>query len=230
MKKVFAVLIFVSLLLSLAGVSVSATETRFATEELSQERKEHILSTIDFGLLTQETARHEIRTFDVNETHKVAIGYNHLEEAIIVVYGGGNFLYGYRFKYPRGGFSLEWAGDNMNIVFSEVMLTVTPDGEIVETAAVPDTVENNTYDRYLRYGKERVVDDLTYTVQYGTKVVITDANGTETVLYDVSADYIIGGIFVSVIIVFGVTVVVARIIREIKRAQNAQKETSEKGV
>ena len=104
-------------------------------------------------------------------------------------------MYGYCFNASKF-FAIEWAGDNLNILFSTQIMSVTPKGEVIDVAIVNKSVENNTLRSHLSIGEKRTVDNITYTIHRAflapaySKIVATDSNGNETVLYNVSGEQI----------------------------------------
>lgn len=231
MKKGLAVLIFAVLILPLAIISASAVESDFATEPLSQEQEENARSFWKFRLLTQAPMKSEVESFDVNEEHKLAVVFRHMNTDYVAVYQNGDFLYGYCIDDVRGQVAVEWVGDNINIATYDRIITVTPDAEVVEVAAVLDTRENRRYLDYLCSGEGRVVDDITYTARsaiesldwaaaYYVKIVATDADGNETILYDVSSDHVIKVIFWVLVAAIFCAIIIISLVRGWKNAKN----------
>ena len=179
-------------LLSSDSLSAIAMDTKFITEEMSQEDINSFLNRNQFTLLTEEPPRNGIRFFDVSEKHMVATACLYSGKGYICIYQNGNFLYGYRFNANKP-FMVEWAGANLNVLFTYTLVTLSPEGEIIDLATVSRLSQNNKYQRTLQRNK-RVVGDMTYTLHKTflassySKLVVTDENGSETVWYDVSGD------------------------------------------
>lgn len=212
------VLVFI---LFMGAMEVNAMDTGFETKPLSAEEKNAFIANSNIQLLDKEPTPRPIECFDVNDNHLIAIGQNTTNLKTICVYSNeGAFQYGYTFNC-RGSFGLEWDGDNINIYFvrGDVIASVTPNGEVLEVCDVPNTTENNTYINHAIHSAQRIVDDTVYSIRNDigllkffsssySKLVVTDAGGGETIIYDVSAKQLAK----TIAILFGVALFVCIVI------------------
>ena len=204
LKTIIILSLLLVLLLNIP--QASAMETAFSTDEMPAEDAEEFVSARSLKLLEKEPSKKEFACFDVNPEHKIAVAYLHNDEGYVCVYAEGKFLYGYRFNAIKF-FAVEWAGDNLNILFATTIMSVTPEGEVIDIATVNKSVENNTLRSYLSIGEKRTVDNTTYSIHRTflapaySKIVATDSDGNETILYDVSGEQIFTTVFWAI---FGV--------------------------
>lgn len=198
MRSLFVVLL-PFLLCAHLGVGVSAMNTGFSTELLTDEQKNTFLSNTNVTLLATEPTRTAIECFDVNENGMIAIGQKNSDQATVCIYSNDCiFQYGYTFTCS-GDFGLEWDESDINIYFvrSEVIIAVNSAGEVLDILKVPDTIENNSYQNAHVYSSERTVGENEYVLRndmgllnvfassYSQLVEITPA-GEERIIYDVN--------------------------------------------
>lgn len=192
-----SVILFTSLFRS---IEVEAMHTGFDTEELSEEKKERILSYISLTLLETAPKKRGIRCFDVNEQGMIAVGQecSILRKEVCVYSSQGAFLYGYTFK-DYGSISIEWDHENLNIYFARGgdLISLDSDGNVLAVKVVPSTVDNSIYKDSLR-SIRRKVGDTTYQIRNDqgfilnvlsfsfSQIVITEPDGTERIIYDVN--------------------------------------------
>ena len=207
MKKIcFALLaIILSLLIiPLSVLEARAVDTGFpSTEPISDEQKATVTENMNITLLTEEPKHRPIECFDVREDGRIAIGTSGFFKHAIYVYDSGEFLYGYSFK-GAGDFGIEWNGDCINIysVRSDLLKTVSPQGEVVEILEIPNTYDNDRYRRYICNSKERHIGSNKYlsTNTWGifnfllllfpdAQLVVIDENGSSSVLYDATSSH-----------------------------------------
>jgi len=214
-------------------MTVEAVHTGFQTDYMTNEDKNTFISNVNISPIDQEPAKNTIKCFDVNNNHLIAIGQNASERKTICVYSNeGVFQYGYTFRC-NGDFGIEWDGENLNIYFvrSDVIVSVTPGGEVLDVLEVQNTIDNNSYVNHFIHSTKRVIDDTEYVIENNprifdwvtasySQVVVKDETGSETTIYD-AASVQVFNVIVTFIIVFGfvavaVSVIVGQLIR-IKR-------------
>ena len=196
-------------------IKVEAVNTGFQTNHLTSEEKNTFISNINILPIHKEPTKSTIQCFDVNNNHLIAIGQNASERKTICVYSNeGIFQYGYAFSC-NGDFGIEWDEENLNIYFvrSDVIVSVAPNGEILDILAVQNTIDNNSYVNHFIHSTQRVIDDTEYVIENNprifdwvtasySQVIVKDDTGTETTIYDASSVQIFN-IIVTFFIVCG---------------------------
>lgn len=202
---------------------VHAMETGFSTESMSDADKENFITNANITMLHSESQKRGIKCFDVNNDGLIAIGTSNSEQKTISVYTmDGDFQYGYTF-HSSGSFGLEWDEDNLIIywVRSDVAVCVDKDGEIIDVARIEDSVENNTYWNHSVFAKKRTVGEYNYALKYNglvfayTQLEITNGDGEESILYEVSSEQFAEWIVLIIGIVLFVGISVYVLVREI---------------
>lgn len=198
MKKIALVILLSFFFVN--STQILALNTGFSTETMSEDDTNKFLSNIKLTLLTEEPAKRSISCFGVKEDSVYAIGSKkgYSNEKQISVYRDNDFLYGFSFKCT-GDFELEWDGENLNICFvrGEVLISVNSDGEVLDLRKIQNTTDNNSHWNYLDY-KPHVINNTEYKAKNTlgllnffqtsfSQLVMTSADGEETVLYDVSS-------------------------------------------
>ena len=182
------------------GIEVSAMNTGFSTEELSEKDRNTFISNIDISILEEKPTERAIQCFDVSKNGMIAIGQDGMEGKVLCVYSSdGKFQYGYTFNC-RQSFGVEWVGEDVNIYFvrSDVLVTVNQEGEILDIAKAQDTIENNTYRNHMLCSTERTSGDTRYTIRNDmgilnvfspsySQLIATKSTGEEIILYDVNS-------------------------------------------
>ena len=185
-------------------MTVNAVNTGFETNSLSEEAKNSFILNVDILLIDKESAKKPIVCFDVNNSNKlVAVGQNTTDRKTISVYSEeGVFQYGYTFNCS-GNFAVEWDKDNLNVYFvrSNVIVSVTPDAEIVEALEVKNSIENN-------------MGLLNLFASSYSQVLVKDAIGAENVIYDVSSMQLANMIATVAVILVVVILAVVLITRQ----------------
>ena len=209
-------------------MTVNAVNTGFETNSLSEEAKNSFILNVDILLIDKESAKKPIVCFDVNNSNKlVAVGQNTTDRKTISVYSEeGVFQYGYTFNCS-GNFAVEWDKDNLNVYFvrSNVIVSVTPDAEIVEALEVKNSIENDSYINKLLYSTERKIGDVEYSIENNmgllnlfassySQVLVKDAIGAENVIYDVSSMQLANMIATVAVILVVVILAVVLITRQ----------------
>lgn len=208
-------------------IEVFAMNTGFTTEALSEKDKATILANINISVLKYEPPRKAITCFDVNENGLIAIGCESSENKTIGIYtSDGVFQYGYKFR-DNGRFGVEWDEDNVIIYFvrGDVAVTLTPEGKVENILEIQNTIENNSYWNQFVFSTKRKIEDTEYALKNDmgvfnifassySQLVVTNAKGEESVVYDVNSIHFFNVIIVFVgVLLFGCLVVFG-IIRE----------------
>ncbi|MCI8332183.1 MAG: hypothetical protein HFE78_05105 [Clostridiales bacterium] len=231
--RTYILILFIMLLLAHHGIgNVTAMETGFTTEAISEEAKDRIISNVNISLLTVEPRKEAICCFDVSENGMIAIGSDISEKKTISIYTeDGIFQYGYTYKDP-GIYGIEWDKDNLIIysVRGNFAVLVDPTGEVKEIRDIPLTTENDRYWHKVVFAKRRSVEDTQYILTYDfgilnmvassyTRLVIVKPDGEETMFYDVNEIQFLKVIIVFIGVVFLIGIVISGIIKEIKKAR-----------
>ena len=199
-KRSHLLLLFVLLMIVSANkINVHAMNTGFSTEELPEEMKKRYVSAA-LTCLNTEPEKISFVCFDVNEQGLVAIGQEENEDKKICVYSSqGEFLYGYKFN-ASGAFYVEWDGQIINLykVRSGLIMSIDPDGNILDVKSVQNTYENSIYNLKMLGSTKRIVGNTTYVIRNDmgilnriassySQIVTIDAAGTESIIYDVNS-------------------------------------------
>lgn len=232
LHRFIVVSLIIALLISV-NINVCAINTGFSTDELTEDEKNTFFSNICISALNKEPPKQAIDCFDVNPNGKIAVGYSDSENKIICVYSQRNFLYGYEF-FDEGDFGVEWDGDNINIYFvrSNLIVSVTPQGEITGVLKVQNTIENNTYHNYVLHSTERILGDSKYKLQNNmgilnvfassfSQLVVTTSLEEDFIVYDVNSTYLIKILCWCIGITIFVVLVVYVIIRQFVKIKKA---------
>lgn len=227
MKRKFSVFVALILYLFFATSMVAmAMNTGFAVTAATEEETNTFLSNINMSLITTEPSKEAIECFDVNENNLIAIGRKcYLSKGQICIYSAsGEFLYGYEFS-ESGNFAVEWDGDCINIysVRGDCVFSVDANGQIVEYRKGLDTKGNTKYFRKLNSITNKVVDDTEYIFKKdlgffnflplnNTQVIVKQADGNETLIYDANSKTLFSIILTSVIITIFVSSVIVRLV------------------
>ena len=203
-------------------IEVNAMNTWFSVEELNKEGQNVFVLNLGISLLTVEPAKRGVLCFDVNAEGMIAIGRKGSHSKEVCVYSSdGTFLYGYTFNCSQS-FAVEWDDKCINIYFvrSDVIISLDPDGNILDIKKVQDTTNNNTHRNDLLYSTSRIVDDTTYVIRNDmgvfnwiassySQIITIDATGSECIVYDASSTlffhtvalFVVIFVFVSIAIV-----------------------------
>lgn len=231
LKRIYPILLFVLIIvISKNAIEVNAMKTGFSTEELSEEKKTIFVTNINIVPLSAEPPKKSILCFDVNEQGMIAVGQKNSQRKEICVYTSrGEFLYGYSFNCTQS-FCVEWDERNINVYFirSDVIISLDSNGNILDIKTVQDTIDNNSYRNSLLYSTTRTVGSTTYLIRNNmgifnwlapsfSQIVIIDATGTESIIYDVNSNQftkiIVTISFISVFILIAIVVVFLRFIK-----------------
>ncbi len=228
MKKFKYFLSLLLLLLIFTNVSEAfAMNTGFSvTDSFSDEEKKHIIKTSNVKLLKEEPVKESIQCFDVNKDDLIAIGTKNISNIYYIgIYNSnGIFQYGYSF-IDSGSFGIEFDNENIIIYFvrSDIVMSVNPNGDVLEIAKVDNTMENNTYANYLLSPRERVSGNNKYIPKNDmgifnlfvgqlsySQLVKTDELNNQTILYDVNNKSFAKTLmfFIVVLLIFATAVIV----------------------
>ena len=212
------------------GTTANAMQTGFETSELSSKEKNNFISNIDFSLILDEPDKKGVICFDVNDQGMIAVGQNDFERKNICVYTSeGEFMYGYTFNCEQN-FGLEFDGSNVNVCFvrSDVVVSLDTEGNILDVKKIQDSIDNSSYRTALLYSTTRTVGDTTYLIRNDmgilnwiaisfSQIVIVDATGAETVIYDVNSmqltKMIVAISLICVLVFFAVAVIIRQFIK-----------------
>lgn len=209
----FVLLLIFALTLFTNGMRAEAMHTGFQTDLLSEEKQNRFISNIDIKLLDKEPSKKTIQCFDVNNDHLIAIGHDGTERKAICVYSDdGIFQYGYTFNCS-GSFGVEWDGENLNIYFvrSDVIVSVAPNGEVLDVLEVQNTIDNNSYVNHFMHSTKRTVGETEYVIDNYPRIlnlvtasysqlIVKDENGIETTVYDVGSMQLFNVIVTAVVV------------------------------
>ena len=220
------------------GINAKAMHTGFDTEEMSEEDKTIFLKNVSITLFKTAPEKRGIQQFDVNEQGMIAVCQEHFGKKEVCIYNAqGEFLYGYSFN-TSGSFRVEWDRENINILFVRggTLVSVDPDGTIVDMKDVPSTSRNSSYSLDLE-STRRTVGETQYRIRNHmgilnllassySQIVVTDPTGTERMIYDVNADQLIRTIVVLILIISLITITVVGLVREFKKAQREKEKSA----
>ena len=232
-SRLFVLIVFLLVLVANA-IEVNAVGTGFKTTPLQTQDKNRIISNIDISLINEEpSTKPSISCFDVNSDGLIAIGHLGADErkTVCVYSAEGVFQYGYTFK-DSGDSMVEWDGKNLNIYFvrGSIIVSMSPTGEILDVADVMDTAENNAYLNHLLNSTRKTVGDNEYIIRNDmgmlfeifapsySQIVVIDATGSESIIYDAGHGNIIAMILSFVVFFAGglgtIIVVVRKAVRQ----------------
>ena len=105
------------------------------------------------------------------------------------------------------GATVEWDEETLNVYFvrSDVVISVSPNGEISDVLEVTNSIENNSYVNHFFHATERTIGDTTYIIRNDmgilswiatsySQIVVKDVSGTENVIYDVNSTQLLNAI------------------------------------
>lgn len=222
-RKIFIMLIFAILLFG-CGTSQSALamDTGFSTQMMQPDEQKTFTTNIQLEKSEKAPVKKNgIVCFDVNEDGLIAAGIKDSSRKSISVYNSfGEYQYGYNFNCNQS-FGVEWEGNNLIIYFvrSDVAALVDQSGTILELQKIENTIDNNSYWNHFVFATQRTVDNDKYIIKNDmglfnifassySQLVVEDAQGNQTILYDVNNAQMtkIIIIFVASILVFVIAV------------------------
>lgn len=236
--KIGQILLSLILLLHFS-MQASAINTGFSTEEYPKEKQDVLVSNTDFAFIETDPGKKSIQCFDVNNKGKIAIGQEMAgnRKGVCIYSSDGSFLYGYSFECS-GSFYVEWDNENLNIMFvrGDVLISVSPDGDILDIKNVLSTAGNREYSLYLS-SKKRTVGDAIYMVRNNmgpfnyiaasySQLLVINADGNEKIVYDVNIDQLTKTIVVFILVLIFITIVVIGLVRTfVKLKRNSKNES-----
>ena len=235
MKRSYLFWLFVIMfMLSINVTKVNAMNTSFVTEELTEEEKNEFLSHVGIWRLTIEPEKKGIRNFDVNEKGMIAICQRANSDPAVCIYSAdGKFIYGYTIEC-KGIINAGWDGECIVIQFicGEMLVSLDPDGNIVDVKKYSISEEKNIYAIEDLESKSRVLGDTTYLIRNDmgilswiassySQMVVIDASGAETIIYDVNSTQLAKRVAVIIAAFVLVSIAVVKLIFPIfKRPQS----------
>lgn len=226
---VFAAVITISLFNTL---SATAINTGFSIESFPDEKKESVITNKDLHFLTEEPEKRAIECFDVNENGLIAIGCSESDKKTISVYSSeGIFQYGYNFFYG-GTYAIEWDRDNINIflVRSDLIVNVTPNGEMLDVYNVPYNKENRVYYTEVLLANKKSVGNTEYILAndmgvfnifaFGySQIIIKDVSGVERTIYDIKTNQLFSFLFFVICISIAIALIIYSAYIQAKQAK-----------
>lgn len=217
MRRWSFVLALLIILMCISGFRIFADQ--FHTSPLTEEDIVEFVQARDFQWIEVPIETGDINCFDVSPNGWIALGINSSPYAVVNIYDfSGQFLYGYKFL-NRGMFmTLFFEGENLSIYFGRANLIGTFDrqGECVLLREVAQTKWNDSvlneishrstngtiggYSYYLDGGS--ILKELSWS-----RFVLTDSNGTDTIIYDVSKDHTVLSFVGSIIVIFALMII-----------------------
>ena len=204
-KKACLFILFAFMLIaSSITIKVNAVNTGFQTDEISIDRKNSFLSSINISVISEEPPKKDFTCFAVSSDHLIAIAqntFNSSKQTVCIYSNEGVFQYGYTFDC-LGFYELEWDRENLNIYFirGNFLVSVTPSGEVLDVLKVREKeVENRKYSNEVLGSVKRTVDGTEYSIKNDmgilricslssfSKIIVKDSNGNESIIYDVNS-------------------------------------------
>ena len=218
------------ILLSVIGIDVIAANTGFSIEPVANDISDKFLEHIDLNVMSSEPDRKPIDCFSVNEDGMIAVGCSDKGHKTVCIYSSnGDFQYGYDFQCT-GSFGVEFQDDVLKIYFvrSDIALDINSEGEVVNIGAIPNTIENNSYWNDSVFKTTREVGGSEYTIQNDmgifnvfmstySQLIVTDTNGEEITIYDVSSFQKAKVALLTVFVVIFASTTVLVVVYELKR-------------
>lgn len=222
MKRIVVLLLSVVLFASMCLITFA---TSLELIPLDDDVIERVKNNINIKTTKNPINSQAIQCFDVSESGIIALGFS----GIVCIYDENfEFCYSHEFEND-GSYYIQWVGGNLAIyrVRSSIYLIINSDSEIIEYYDVLDTPENNEYLRNNVYSNSRKIDGnvfvirdagLTYFSPGCSQFVKVDADGNQTVLYDVSFSL---SVFVAVFIIIFLAMITGLILLILKKAKES---------
>ena len=225
-RFVFMVLLLLTPLI-IGNVKAFAMTTGFSTEPLPQDKVNVCLDNINLSFVSEEPLKWPIECFDVNKNRLIAIGQDTPNRKTICIYSNeGVFQYGYTFNCS-GSFGIEWDEENLNIYFvrSNIIVSVTPNGEILNVCEVQNTSENNSYINHFIHATKRTIGETDYVIKNNknnmnifdifassySQLITVDSSGKQSTVYNADSAQLaeITTIFVAALIFISIFISIA---------------------
>lgn len=193
-------------------------------ETVPQEEKEALLGENPVRLLREKTGEWSITCFAVSEDGRIAVGFQPFDEGVVYICDeNGAFLYGYSFSCA-GNYAISFDGENLTICFyrSNLVWTIDPNGNMVDvqrigTGTIYKPTQLQSGSRCYKLAREIRLDDEEYA-----RLVVTDKNGTERIVYDVTTEHNAKVIFLYALIVGLVIGFVCILIHQMRKGKFLQ--------
>ena len=224
----FALIIVLFCLPMIPIVSTNASDvnTIFSAQSVRYEEQTKILGNLNFSVLEEEPTQKAFDCFDVQDDGRIAIGMSNGQNKIICIYDSTEFQYGYSFE-SSGSFGVEWDADCINIclVRSDLIVSIAPEGKIKEVLEIEDTIDNSKHWRNTVFSTKKTVGSNQYEAknQLGifnlfassySQLIVTDATGSETIIYDATNTQLVKSIIVFTSIIIFISIVLYVIIKK----------------
>lgn len=228
MGRKFIMCAFVCVLVCGLVLGVQATDPEITTYTPSEKERALIVENTALELVADDSYPYALRGFGADDAGNYALAF--AGNYVYVYNSSGEFLYGVHFK-AMGVCGIDLCEKGLQIynVRSEMLLTYDSTGNCVDVQKVAPKAAQSYLQSYLEkesketacgtYRLERPLD----IGSYYTKLVVTDPNGSETVLYDDPTGHygeIVVFALTACILVFGAIATFKQIIRrEDKKAE-----------
>ena len=196
--KLLSRLVLTTVLLLLLPVLCHASNGGFSFE--TKDTIEHlaIASKLNIQPVEDTAVRKGFCCFDVNEKGKFALGFDHAEYDILLVYDNdGEYLYGFSFHID-GAWGVGWEGNNIILfcVRSDLAITIDERGTCIEVAEIEENPDNQAYWNHEVFANTRDVNGVVYTAKHWLvnsplihwgqypMLIQTFPTGESTVLFD----------------------------------------------
>jgi len=248
MKRIrFLIEVFTCIVLTLF-LSLVSTAFELVTEKLSDEDRTRFVEEYDFQISNASVTDLEFSTFDVNSKGEYFIGFIDYEGRgfdtrsvgkISVYSPEDDFISGIVFNTP-GAFNAYWNGENINIYShrDNILLTIDTRGSLIDVKNVPNTDENtDCINNKLKF-KTKTVNGITYNAKTGnsliddneksfsgqySKLIRTNEQGVEKVIYENETNDSFPMIYLVVIIILAILVSLVVVVLCFKRSLKSNK-------
>lgn len=228
-KKLVAIILLFFIITFSGGFKILGMTTGFTTENMSPKEQKLFLSNMKITLLDTDVKSESMSCFDVSDEGLVALGF--INNTICVYNHNGDFKYGYSFDCS-GSFGVEWDDENLLVYFvrSDIAVLLDNSATCLEIKEISNSIQNNTYWNHTVFAEKRLIgkdkfeikNDLgilnIFTTSY-SKLVKTNENGIETVIYDISNHYRLKVLLMLFGIILFIIIVVCVIIKQIKKTK-----------
>lgn len=221
-RRIFA-LILLLLVMFTMYVEAFAADTELSLEVSYPENSK-------MSLLEEEPKKYAISYFDIGENGEFAVGRSDGLHCTVCVYTiNGDFQYGYSFDH-KGFSGIKFDGNNLIIYYEDnyKLISVAPSGKIESVSKILNATENRLYLHNLFCPKQRKYGDSEYILKKHMghiraaycQLVMKDANGKETVLYDATTNQLFKVIPIILFIIVFVFIVIKTLVSYIIKLQS----------
>lgn len=232
MRKYITIFVSVFVLcFCLCNISVSAkNKYGFQTINLSKEEKGKILKNCDIqkiNISSLDEINSTLVSFDVLENEKLVLGFKN--ETILIIDKNKKVLNAYKFPCD-GDFYVCWQNENVliQIVRGSILLEISQDGQPVSVERADDTSSENN-DLWNKISEKHFVElknatylaknemgFLNYFTSSYAQLIKSDANGKETVIFDINKSQLTKNIITIIFIVSFVCLVFVILLKSTK--------------